>query len=226
MANSNRTAVDVDDCRIPSHVFIDRAGLRSKGFVGFDQIQIRHRPAGFFQCFAAGIDRSNAHNCWVKPNTGIRGDARQRFDPAFFCFIRAHQQCASSAIVDAGCIGRCHASIFNKCRSQFLHVFDGCSVPDIFILIHYDIAFSGLNGEGCDFIREPTGFLRRFCFILRTDGKLILHIAANLPLLRNILCGLTHVIAVKSIPQTVLNHAVNILKIAHFMAGSQMRNMR
>ena len=106
-----------------------------------------------------------------------------------------------------------------------MHVFDGRSVANIFILIHYDIALSGFNGEGCNFIRKLTGFLRCLGFILRSDGKLILHVAADLPFLRNILCGLTHVIAVKGIPQTVFDHAVHILKIAHFMAGAKMCDM-
>src|SRR5689334_12536512 len=52
MADRDRTAVDIDDGRIPAEVLVDGACLRREGLVRLDQIEIASRPAGLFQRLA------------------------------------------------------------------------------------------------------------------------------------------------------------------------------
>ncbi len=54
MTNRNRPAVDVHNRRVPTHVLVDGTGLRGKGLVRLDQIQIANLPARLVQRLAAG----------------------------------------------------------------------------------------------------------------------------------------------------------------------------
>ena len=38
MPDGNGATIDVDDIRIPAHIFVDSTGLRGERFVGFNQI--------------------------------------------------------------------------------------------------------------------------------------------------------------------------------------------
>src|SRR4029077_21229666 len=46
MPDRNGTAADVDLRCVPPKVLVDRAGLRSEGLIGFDQVKVAHIPAG------------------------------------------------------------------------------------------------------------------------------------------------------------------------------------
>src|SRR5512144_372207 len=56
VADGNGTAIDVDLRRIPTEIFVNRASLRSKGFVGFYQIEVLFFPAGFLERSARSRD--------------------------------------------------------------------------------------------------------------------------------------------------------------------------
>ena len=144
MTDCNRAAVDVHNSWIPTHVFIDRTGLRGEGFIGFYQVKIADRPTGFIQGFAAGVDGSDPHDCWVKPGCGIAGDTGQWLQATFFSLFCGHQQHGSSPIVEArrvGC-GNC-AAVTQKGGPHFLHGLEGGAVTDIFIGLNNDIALAG-----------------------------------------------------------------------------------
>src|ERR1700733_6484347 len=49
MPARDRAAIYVHPGRIPAKILVDGYGLRGKGFVGFDQVEIGDFPAGFFQ---------------------------------------------------------------------------------------------------------------------------------------------------------------------------------
>ena len=50
--------------------------------------------------------------------------------------------------------------------------------------------------------------------------------AGDLPLPRDVLGGVAHVIAVEGVPQAVLDHGVDHLEVAHLHAAAQMRAVR
>src|SRR5580692_5767124 len=62
MAERDRAAVDVDLRGIPAEVLVDRAGLRRKGFVCLDQVEVLDLPAGLLERGARGRDRAGAHD--------------------------------------------------------------------------------------------------------------------------------------------------------------------
>ena len=62
MAQSNRTAINVNLVGIPAHVAVDCNRLRGKGFVGFDQVKVGCRPARLFKRLFRRRDRTRPHD--------------------------------------------------------------------------------------------------------------------------------------------------------------------
>ena len=58
---------------------------------------------------------------------------------------------------------------------------------------------------------------------MRIQRKLILLLARDLVLFRNVLAGDAHVIVVVNIPQTILDHGINDLRIAQAIALARLR---
>ena len=98
-------------------------------------------------------------------------------------------------------------------------------MADVFIGVDDGLALAGLHREGDDLVLELAGELCRLGLVLRGEGEFVLHLAGDLPLRRDVLRGLAHVIAVEGVPQPVLDHRVDEFQVAHFLAGAQMRGM-
>ena len=77
MANGNCAAVDVDLARVPVQFLAHGQRLRGERFVGFDQVQLLQRPAGFAQAALSGADRADAHDGRVNARVGVGGDFSQ-----------------------------------------------------------------------------------------------------------------------------------------------------
>src|SRR5208282_6634946 len=77
-----------------------------------------------------------------------------------------------------------------------------------------------------DLILELAGLLRRLGLVLRGDGERVLLRPRDLPLAGDVLRGITHVIAVKGLPQAVLDHRIDHLEVAHLHAAAQIRAVR
>src|SRR5262249_1998752 len=84
----------------------------------------------------------------------------------------------------------------------------------------------GLNLRRDDLVLEPAGLLRSLGLLLRSGGELVLLLARDLPFLGDVLGGVAHVIAVEGIPQAVLDHGVDHLRVAHLGAVAQMHAVR
>ena len=98
-------------------------------------------------------------------------------------------------------------------------------MANILICVNCNVALAGRQGKRRDFVGKFTYLLRRFRFVLAGHCEFILCIAADLPLGGDVFGGLPHVVVVKSIPQAVADHAVDIFDVTHFGAAAQMRNM-
>ena len=94
---------------------------------------------------------------------------------------------------------------------------------DILVSIDNHVALAGLQRDSCNLVLELAGFLRRFRLVLRTDRKRILVFAGQLPLAGNVFCRIAHVVAVEGIGQSILDHGIDHLEIAHLHARAQMR---
>src|SRR5262249_20345018 len=69
-----------------------------------------------------------------------------------------------------------------------------------------------------DFILEPAGLLSGLGLVLGGDGESILLLPRDLPLPGDVLGGRAHVIAIKGVPQAVLDHRVDHFEITHLHA--------
>ena len=81
MPKGNGTTVDVHVIKAEAQLAAHGEELGGKGFVGFDLIEIGHRPANLFQNLAGGGDGAKAHHVGLHTgtgpthNTGKRGKA-------------------------------------------------------------------------------------------------------------------------------------------------------
>ena len=94
-------------------------------------------------------------------------------------------------------------------------------MADIFIAIDNGFTLTRFQRNRGDLIHEFTCLLRRLSLVLARSRKFVLSLAADLPLIGDILGGLAHVIAIKRVPQTITNHCVDIGQITHFLALTQ-----
>mmetsp|Transcript_26869 Transcript_26869/g.48588 ORF Transcript_26869/g.48588 Transcript_26869/m.48588 type:complete len:355 (-) Transcript_26869:254-1318(-) len=225
MADGDGATVHVDDGGVPTHVLVHGAGLGGEGLICLDKVEVFGLPARFFQCFAAGIDRADAHDRRVKAHSGVACDARQRLDPTFLGVVGRHHQRRSGTVVQTRGVGSSDRAVFGEGGAHFCHRLKVGTVADVFVGIDHDVALAGFHGERGDFVGEFAGFLRRFGFVLAGHGQFVLHFAGDLPLVGNILCRLAHVVAVERIPQTVADHGVDIFQIAHFVTGAERCGM-
>src|SRR5262249_20253322 len=62
MPERNGAAVDIDLVGIPAEVLVDRAGLRRKGLVRLDEIDILDLPAGLLERRPRSRNRTRAHD--------------------------------------------------------------------------------------------------------------------------------------------------------------------
>ena len=83
-----------------------------------------------------------------------------------------------------------------------------------------------LDRDGRDLVLEPAGLLRGLGLVLRGHRELVLLFARDLPFLGDVLGRRAHVIAMEGVPQTVLDHRVDHLGIAHLGAAAQIHRMR
>src|SRR5262249_21625873 len=78
MADRNRAAIDVDLAGVPAEVLVDRAGLRSEGLVGLDEVEVADIPAGLLQRRAGGRDRTRTHDLGIDASLGPGDDTGKR----------------------------------------------------------------------------------------------------------------------------------------------------
>ena len=85
----------------------------------------------------------------------------------------------------------------------------------MFICIKYCITLLAVDNNRNDFIFELTGFDCCFSFALGSYCEFILHLSCDTIFLSNVFCCNTHMILIESIPQTIVNHNVDHLRIVH-----------
>ena len=70
----------------------------------------------------------------------------------------------------------------------------------IFVGVDDHVALAGLDRHRHDLVLEFSRLLRRLGLVLRGDRELVLLRARDLPLPRDVLGGIAHVVAVEGIP--------------------------
>ncbi len=221
MADGDGTAVNVHLGRIKLQFLDHTQRLGGEGFVRFDKVQILDRPTGLFQRAGRGRDRAGAHDGRIHTGGRPRGDAGQRFQTAPGGFLGAHQHQGCRPVVDARGVGCRDRAILGEGRTQLLHGLDGGTVADVFVLIDNDVALAVRYGDRDDLVSEFAGLLCGLGLVLAGDGELVLFVAAQFPLVSNVLGGLAHVVAVEGIQQAVTQHVVFQGDRAHLVPVTQ-----
>jgi hypothetical protein len=150
----------------------------------------------------------------------------QRLEATLFSFLSAHDHQRCCTVIDAGGICGRYSAFLGKGRAKLLHRFHCCPMTNVLVILNHNIALAGLHRERGDLILELAGFLGSFCLVLGGNGELVLLLARDLPFLGNVLCGLAHMVAVERVPQAVLDHGVDHLVVAHFVAGTHRSTVR
>ncbi len=222
MANGNRAAVDVDFVGVPFQLFGHRQGLRGKGFVGFDQVQVADAPAGFVQAAAGGRDRADAHDGRVDAGIGVAGDTRQYGQAKGLGLVGAHQQHRGGAVVEAGCVARGDAAVFLERGFEFGQRLGGGAGARLFIHGEgHRVALALRDQNRRDLIGKAAGFDGGGGFLLGRGGEGVLGFTADAVLVHQVLGGDAHVVVVERVPQAVGDHAVDHLGVAHAQAGAR-----
>ena len=225
MADGDSAAIDVHFGGIPAQLLVDGTGLGGERLIGLDQVEILGLPARLLQRLAGGGNGTGAHNLGIHAGLGPAGDAGQRRQAARGGILGAHQHQRRGAVIEARGIARRHGAVLCKSRTQSRHRLERGAVADVFVCVHHGFALAVLHRHGRNLVLEAAGFPRRFRLVLGGDGEFVLFFAGDLPLLRDILGGVAHVIAVKGIPQSILDHGVDQIEVAHFLTGAQISGM-
>src|SRR3546814_1708018 len=133
---------------------------------------------------------------------------------------RAHQHHRSGAVVDAAGVPGGDGAFLVERRAQAGQGFGGDAMARIFVGVDHRLALAGLDGDRHDLVLEAPAFLRRLGLVLRSGREGILLLAGDLPLLGDVLGGISPVVAVEGVPQAVLAHRVHPTKVALLLAVS------
>ena len=100
VANGNCAAVDVDLARVPVQFLAHGQRLRGERFVGFDQVQLLQRPAGFAQATLGGTDRADAHDGRIHAGIGVGRDFGQHRQAQGLGLGGAHEHDRGCAVIE------------------------------------------------------------------------------------------------------------------------------
>src|SRR5215510_1006508 len=226
MTERNRPAVDVDLRGIPAEILIDCASLRGKCLVSFHEIEVSNVPASFLECGARCRDGPGTHDGRINSRMRPGYDARKRRLAELGGLACFHEHDGGGAVVDARGIGSSDRAVLGECRPQLGYRLERRSMFGMFVSIGDDIAFARLHSHRHDLVLELSGLLRSFRLVLGGHRELVLLRAGDLPLARDVLGRVAHMIAVECIPKAVLDHGIDHVEVAHFHAAAQVGAVR
>jgi hypothetical protein len=140
-------------------------------------------------------------------------------------FLGAHQDHRSSAVVQRRSVAGRDAAVLFEGRTQFAQRFGGGVATRLLVdLERHRIAFALRDQDRGDLIDKASGLNRGGGFLLRSGGEGVLLLAADLVFVDQILGSDAHVVIVERIPQTVADHRVDDLRVAHAQTGACARH--
>src|SRR5262245_17635745 len=226
MTERNRPAVDVDLRGIPAEILIDCASLRGKCLISLHEIEVSDVPASFLECRARCRNGPGTHDGRINPRMRPGYDARERHFAELGGLACLHEHDGAGAVVDARGIASSDRAVLGECRPQLGYRLERRSMFGMFVSIDDDIAFTRLHSHLHDLVLELSRLLRSFRLVLGGHRELVLLRAGDLPLARDVLGRVAHMIAVESIPKAVLDHGIDHVEVAHFHAATQMGAVR
>ena len=218
-------------------------GLSGKGLVGLHQVHVLDGQAGLLQSLTGSGHGAHAHDLGIHAALAPADELGHGLQTVLLHSLAGGQHDGGSAVVDAGGVGGgdtlgalvgsilCAGDLKGVYHLRigglgthgertlqlgdavggdaFLHVLVALELHDL--LLH-------LHGDGHDLIVEAAGIPGGAGLLLGGGGELVLLAAGNAPDVVDILGGGAHVIVVIGVPQTVLDHGVHQLLVAHTSA--------
>jgi hypothetical protein len=219
VTNRDRTAVDVDLGRIDVQRTVHRTGLRSKGFVEFEQVHVLGFPARTGQRLLRCRHGAHAHGGWVQTAGAKRGNAGQGLEAQSGSLLGGHDHHSGRTVVDARGVACSDAASLVKGGTQTgQHFLAGFLVDEFIGVEHQGIALALGNHHIDDFVFELASFLCSRRLALATGGQSVLHFSGNAVGLGHVFGGDAHVVLVVHVPQAVHDHGVGHLPVAHALA--------
>src|SRR5579859_293030 len=226
MTNSHCAAVDVDLVGIQAELAHDTEGLNRESLIQFIEVDIFILPAGFLPNLANCPDRSHHDPFGFDAVGGLRDDADHGLGAQFFRTLRAGDDNRGGSIVDAGSVAGSHGAIFLEGRFQTAEDFDGGVFARAFVFVEDDrrrTFFLSGNFYGHDLRFEAALFDRGDGFAVGVDGELVLLLASDAVLFGDVLAGDPHVVVVVDIPEAVVDHGVDDLRVTETVSLARLR---
>ena len=205
MTQSDGAAIHIELIQIKTEIMAYGHRLSGKSLVRLDQVEVADFHAGFLHYFSGGGNRSDAHDggihaCQLSGNPG-----RHRGNAQFLRLFFAHDDDGGRAVVDAGSVSCGYKSaVLLKGGTKLGKALHRYALSGAFIRIHSDGSFFGLYFYRNDFLFETALIHGLFAFLLAVGSELVQLFAGQSPLLADIFCGHSHVVAVKCVGKRIL----------------------
>ena len=219
VTQSDGAAVDVQLLFGDLQLSADCDRLRGERFVRFEQIDVVYGQAGLVQRLLGSGDGADAHDGGIDACGSVGDDLAQRGDAQFCGLFSAHDDQSRRGVVDAGSVGCGHFAVLLEGGLQLGHLLEGSAELGIFVGIEDDgVALLLGDDHGNDLVLELAGLDGGFGLLLGLQGEFVEFFSGDAPLIGNVLSGHAHVILVESVPQTVVDHDVDHLRVEHSRA--------
>ena len=199
-----------------------RHGDDGESLIHFKQVNVVHRPAGFFQHFLYRTYRRGSKPAGFLGMCGMCVQDCQRRQAAGCCVTFPEQNHGRRAVrYGTGICGR-HGAVFGECRFQCGNFVEP-RLARLLVGMNCSFAFTRFNHHRFDFFLEfplPDGCLRTR---QRLDGVCILHLPGKTVFARAVFRERPHQLAlVVSVLQAVKEHVIHHLPVSQAQAAARL----
>ena len=223
MAQRDRAAVRVDFGQVELEPACHGDGLRREGLVALDHVHLVEREPALLERQLGGGDRAFAHDFVGHAGYGVGHQPRHRLVAGGGRHSRIGEHEEGRAVVDARRIaGRDRAAFLLESRLHLGQRFQRGVGLDMLVCVEGHFALFRLLDDRDDLRLEAPFGDRRGRLAVRIDRQLILLLARDAPLRRQVLCRDAHVTDAEWVRQRG-DHHVDQLGVAHARAGAHCR---
>ena len=190
------------------------AGLRGKGFVGLDHVEVVDAEAGAFEGQARGRYRAQAHQLGVHAGVGVGHQPSQRLEPARLDGGAGGQNHGRCGVVQTRGVAGRHRTVLLESRLHGRQLLQGHIAAHMLVSVEDHSALARGHGDGDDLALEPAFGDGAGRALLTGHRQRVLHVARDAGTRRNVLGRDAHVDGMERVVQHA-EHVVGHGRIAH-----------
>ena len=222
MPQSNRASVGVQlSVNIDSKILAHSNRLCGKCLVCLDNIEIFYLHACFCKHFLRRRYGTYSHHLGTYTCQRAGHIGRHGLYTQFLGFFFAHHNNGCRAVVDAGSVA-CGDEAVLVDRTKLCKPFYRRSGSGTFIHLKLNGLFLFLHHHRYDLGVKSTGLLCGFRLLLTLQRKCIQFLSGQPPFTADIVRSGYHMVIVKRIPQSILNHGIHQSTIVHPITESRL----